>query len=732
MDRREILEKSIKTLKEEGPVSLAKKGASYLSYNRPKFKKTDIGKQYVDVLFVNGCTLPHPYRYRVSHQMEELQMGGMSCAEVSYQDVTEQHALCARMFILFRCPYTDSLGALISKAKSYNKKVFYDIDDLVIDQKYTDGIPYVASLPAKEKEVYDNGVNGNRKTLLLCDGVITTTEELKEQLSTYLDSVFINRNVASEDMLKYSDRALAEAGQETDGLFRIGYFSGSITHNADVKLILPVLGRLLREKRDLRLLLVGELDVPEELRPFQKKIEVLPFSDWKKLPSVIAKADINLVPLEDTVFNRAKSENKWTEAALVKVPTIASNVGALQHVIHDGEDGLLCENTEADWYENIVRLMENRVLRHSIAQRAYERVIAQHTTIQNAAAYTELIRSLMSPNIVFNVPVLQISGGQMVILRHAGFLHEAGYEVCILNDGKEPERTITFGKYEFPVIRSRDGGMCAEADTLVATLFTTEKFVAEYPRAGSRKYLVQNYEIGFNAPGNQERLKASRSYCDRERVDYITISQWCRKWLAEKYGIQAGYAPNGLDTKIFRFRKRDYSEKIRILIEGNSDDSYKNVDESFRIVSLLNPAKYEIWYVSYQGRPKAWYRCDRFFNRVSYEKMPSLYRKCHFLLKSSVLESFSYPPLEMMATGGIAVVRQNEGNIEYLRDGYNCVFYDPAHLEQVPEIIERLVRDETARNTLISNGRETALSREWENLRGTVLELYKNKEKGSR
>lgn len=110
-------------------------------------------------------------------------------------------------------------------------------------------------------------------------------------------------------------------------------------------------------------------------------------------------------------------------------------------------------------------------------------------------------------------------------------------------------------------------------------------------------------------------------------------------------------------------------DKIRILVEGNSDDYYKNVDESFKIIDLLDKDKYEIWFMSYQGKPKENYRVDKFMHQVPYEKVPNVYRECDILLKSSLLESFSYPPLEMMATGGFVVVAPNDGNVEY-SDGW--------------------------------------------------------------
>ena len=58
-----------------------------------------------------------------------------------------------------------------------------------------------------------------------------------------------------------------------------------------------------------------------------------------------------------------------------------------------------------------------------------------------------------------------------------------------------------------------------------------------------------------------------------------------------------------------------------------------------------------------------------FLHRVPYEKTPEVYAACDILLKTSLLESFSYPPLEMMASGGYVVAVPNGGNLEYLKDG---------------------------------------------------------------
>jgi len=81
--------------------------------------------------------------------------------------------------------------------------------------------------------------------------------------------------------------------------------------------------------------------LPEELESFSSRIDIVPNVDWRELPKLYASVDVNLAPLVDTLFNRAKSENKWTEAALVSVPTVASGAGAFTEVIASGKTGIL-------------------------------------------------------------------------------------------------------------------------------------------------------------------------------------------------------------------------------------------------------------------------------------------------------------------------------------------------------------------------------------------------------
>lgn len=727
MDGRRLIKKASRVLKEEGTEIFVRKTRLYLknlASGQKMYSDSELAHNcYMDVLFINGCYLAHPARYRVAHQREQLKAGNISTAEVFYNDLSLDMVKNFRMFIFFRCPYTELIGKFVEKAKAYNKTVLFDIDDLMIDTKYTDTIPHVQEMTESDRKLYDDGVIATGKLLKLCDGAITTTEVLAEELNKYVSNTYINRNVASEEMIQLSQIAWRQRRRDENSK-KIGYFSGSITHNPDFAIVLPALVRLMEKHENVELLLVGELDLPAELEKYKARITAMPMKQWRKLPQLIASVDINIAPLEDTIFNCAKSENKWLEAALVKVPTVASDVGAFKTVIRDGENGLLCANTEDDWFIKLELLINGTELCEKIGENAYQYVSRYCSAVYTGASFSDYIYNMMRTNIVFMLPVIQISGGALVALKHASILQKYGYDVTIFNDGYEKDIEAESGGCIFPVISKRTIQIRAMIDKCVATLWSTCEFFDEYGKIKERYYLIQNYETDFYQPGEALRVRANATYKQRIPVKTITISKWCESWFEKDYGQKAWYAPNGLDTERFYPQERDFSGKIRILVEGNSDDYYKNVDESFRITNQLDSERYEVWYMSYQGKPKDWYRIDRFLHKIPYSQVPDIYRQCHILIKSSILESFSYPPLEMMATGGCVVVAPNGGNVEYLRNGVNCLFYEQE--QDAIENIENLIKNECLRENLILGGIQTGVERDWGNIESQVLDLYRH------
>ena len=680
-----------------------------------------------DVLFINGCDIknvPHPYRYRVLHQMEQLDAGFLESDEYYYLNFEPLIVRDYRIIIFFRCPWTEKVGEAINIAKSLNKRILFDIDDLVIDTKYTNKIPYVTTLSPDEKAIYDDGVMRIGKTLKLCEGAITTTESLAKILKNYVSNVFINRNVASEEMWNLSQNALKKReNKQNKKHIIIGYFSGSITHNPDIELLKPVLTKILKEFKNVKLLLLGELGFPNFLKKFSSHVIYKNFINWKELPEIIASVDINIAPIEKTIFNSAKSENKWVEAALVKVPTIASNFGAFKKVILHNETGLLCSDLN-DWYISLKTLINNENLRKTIGENAFNECKYKYNTIYTGIKLANYINSISNKHIGFFIPSLKISGGIYVILKHACILKDIGYDVDLILPNVEID-LFEFQNHKFNTISLNNVIMDAQYDIIVATLFTTLFSILNYYRTKKHFYLVQNYETDFYPFGDYFRGIAEKTYSVPFGVEYITISKWCENWLWDKYRKKSRYVPNGIDLDNYSSHRRNLKKKkIRILVEGDSSSHYKNVDESFKIIERLEKNRFEVWYLSNNGKPKDWYKFDKFLNEIPIQEVSQIYRKCDILLKSSWLESFSYPPLEMMATGGYCIVVPNGGNMEYLKNEQNCLLYKLGDIDAAVESIKRLIDDEQLQKHLYENGLETAKNRDWKNYRNQIIDLY--------
>ncbi len=717
---RDIFSKTIQCFQREGFVATLKKSIRFIGFKVQK-KRND--RVCADVLFVNGSYLKHPARYRVNHQMEQLEAQNISCSEVFYTELSKDMVSNYRLFVFFRCAYTEGIKEFIDKARKYNKAVIYDIDDMVFDRIYVEGIPYLSNLSDMEREEYYESVDGCRKMLDLCDAAVVSTEGIAKEMSRYVPEVYVNRNMISEQMASLSEIAWCQAGKERCRKIILGYFSGSNSHADDLRIIINPLIKILETYKDVVLLLSGEIAVPDSLKNYGKRIKYRKFVDWKRLPELIAGVDINLAPLENSIFNQGKSENKWTEAAMVRRATVASKVGGFAESIVHGETGMLCAS-EDEWFESLVALIESKELREKIAANAYDHVTKHYMCVSRDDGYARFLCTHMKKNILMVLPTVKISGGSLVAIRHCTFLQEAGYDVTVLIEEISFEREVKMSGRVIPVLNKDRYDLRASYDLAVGTLWSTVDFVTTYPKIDERRYLVQGYESDLVKHGDARRLAAERTYGYTHNIQYITVSKWCQKWLFEKYHKKAHYAPNGIDLTIFWPQKRKLIPPVRILIEGDCSDENKNVDESFAITNKLDREKFEIWYMSYHGSPKSTYMIDRYICDIPNEQTAEIYRSCDILIKSSVLESFSYPPLEMMATGGYVIARSNDGNKEYLSDGYNCLLYDADKLETGKICIEKIVYDRNLQNILYENGLKTARVRDWRLVKKEIIGLY--------
>jgi glycosyltransferase involved in cell wall biosynthesis len=292
------------------------------------------------------------FRYRVYNVCQALEASDVARAHFFY--MTELHELVpywrhVDAVVFARTPWTPDVENLTVLLKGMGKAVYFDVDDLVFDSRY---IPLVMNTLSSAMDEADlnywfSYVGRIDKTASLCDGFLTTNAHLARKLEEkYMKRTRIVPNTLNSEQAQISARLVD--GVRPRNAFRIGYFSGSPSHNNDFYGIAHELGEFLNRNNDAQLSIVGFLDVPVPLEPFVREGRVInePLMDYLDLQKAVWATDVNIVPLVVNDFTNCKSALKYFEAAIVGVPTIASPVHAYLAAIQHGENGLLCNQGE--------------------------------------------------------------------------------------------------------------------------------------------------------------------------------------------------------------------------------------------------------------------------------------------------------------------------------------------------------------------------------------------------
>lgn len=104
--------------------------------------------------------------------------------------------------------------------------------------------------------------------------------------------------------------------------------------------------------------------------------------------------DIGIMPLPDDEWSKGKCGLKGLTYMACEVPAVMSNVGMNKEIIHQGENGVLC-NTENDWVNNLSQLIEDQQLRESIGKKGRETVVELYSIDANKEKYLNALNSVL-------------------------------------------------------------------------------------------------------------------------------------------------------------------------------------------------------------------------------------------------------------------------------------------------------------------------------------------------
>ena len=385
--------------------------------------KVVLGDRRAMFAFISGCA-GAPYRYRCEHQAAILESLGyrvelFDVGQYPHAELLERF----RVIVMHRVPYHRGLDDMIATAKQKGIRVVFETDDWVFDPEMLHQIEDARGSDDETLLFYGEMMKQFQRSIAVCDGVTVSTPLLKKAVLAQHPAarVAVVPNRISPEMEKLAITALEQERDPQDrDIVRLGYFSGTRTHQDDFDQCVAALAAVMAQFPQVHLRVVGHLAVPDSLaKSFGDRIETLPIVPWQELPKLYRAVDINLAPLNPHVpFTAGKSELKFVEAGIMGVPTVASQWGPYEQAIESGRNGWLCA-TETDWVEGLTQLIQTPDLRQRLGAAAQatvrDRYLTRTALVDSGQAWGQILAGMPVPEAArsLSVAVVVWSGGEL-------------------------------------------------------------------------------------------------------------------------------------------------------------------------------------------------------------------------------------------------------------------------------------------------------------------------------
>ncbi len=343
------------------------------------------------VVILSDTELAQCIRYRIKHKLEVLSGRGINAEYGQLGDLYRSVNLLqfCHTVIFYRVHMNDLFMIYYDEARRLGLNVVYDVDDPIFARDVHGTNTNLDLLDASIKLGQMRDTVKFRQALALADFLTASTPELAALIESTISEyrgqnrgvrppVYLWRNVVDREAIELGLEAARNHEGRREHTLTIGYFSGSLAHEADFNVALPALVRVMRRRPHVRLVLSGHVVERDELREFHSRIQRRPFSDYSEYLGGIAECDLVIIPLVEDAFNRYKSCVRMLDAAVVGRPVVVSPVGDYVHVVEHGATGYFAAADE--WEEAIGAMLDDNALRDRIAANARDVVLERFST----------------------------------------------------------------------------------------------------------------------------------------------------------------------------------------------------------------------------------------------------------------------------------------------------------------------------------------------------------------
>jgi len=286
--------------------------------------------------------------WRLIFPFEYIRYNPHWSAFVSLKGINEEEVTNADIVVLHNIVDKKGLDMIFKMGK----KVVVDVDDNLSVGKTN---PYY-----KQHKVLDaNKIIS--ETIRQANAVTTTNEYLADKLKRLNSNTLILPNYYHPKWF-----GVSKIDNNTDDI-RIGW-TGSSSHFEDIKFICPIMNKIMDKYPQVKFVVCGDFRFKNYIK-HQSRLEVYEPTSFEAYPMRLSSMalDIGIAPLTDNDFNRSKSNIKFLEYSLLKIPSVCSKIVYNNY-------SLLTAESSIDWIIKLSKLIENKDFRVKIGKSNYKYV----------------------------------------------------------------------------------------------------------------------------------------------------------------------------------------------------------------------------------------------------------------------------------------------------------------------------------------------------------------------
>ena len=346
--------------------------------------------------FVYSPTHNSTNRHRIFNLVEHLRDLGWTCRVVSEGQLKPAALQSADVMFICRIPMSESLRDFCETFHVGGGRIVFDTDDLIHDIEAFSQSEYFRQSPEFASDYKVLSVR-TQQMIERADLVTATTSALAENLAGTGKRVKVVPNSISAAL--FAKFSAPTAPRNEDGKIHLCYLSGDALHSEDFAQCRTALMRVLARHSQVKLHVIGASDQPETAAASSDAlIDHINYGPmpYEALHEFITGMDINLAPLAPSLFNDCKSEMNIVDAALHRVPTVASPTRSYINTIIDGKNGMLAQSAQA-WEAALERLISDADLRRKLGHAAFETIVPKFSAPSSARLLAAEINEMLRP-----------------------------------------------------------------------------------------------------------------------------------------------------------------------------------------------------------------------------------------------------------------------------------------------------------------------------------------------